>query len=100
MSIPIKHHFLPEFYMRSWADLTGQVVAYGRPYKDVEVKRRYPSEIGFKKELYSIKSRTDPARRQEIESKFMAFVDNQASDALEFLLARNSKPEDAQLRDG
>jgi hypothetical protein len=58
MSIPIRHHFLAEFFQRRWADpLDGRVFRYTRPFRSVVVDKVYPSQTGYEKQLYSVPSR-------------------------------------------
>lgn len=47
MSVPKKHHFLPEFYLKSWADPEGRVWSFRRPHRQLDAKLVYPSETGF-----------------------------------------------------
>lgn len=97
MSIPKKHHFLPEFYLKRWASPGDQkIVEYRRPrpHLPVSLKRVFPSETGYIRELYSIPTRREPARRQELESGFMSPLDNAAANALAALEDTGLKPSD------
>lgn len=91
MSVPIDHHFLPEFYLRRWTNaVDGQVIEFRRPYREVVWKRRYPSATGYQPRLYTIPSRSDAAERQEIESKVMSPLDSAAANAMSELESKGS----------
>lgn len=98
MSIPEAHHFLPEFYLRRWANAQGEVIEFSRPYKKVAWKRRHPAATGYQPNLYAIESRKDPRARQEIELDVMAPLDFEASKALDEL-ERTGEIEDPKLRE-
>jgi len=76
MSDPIRHHFIPEFYLRQWAGLDERLFWYYRPYNRVVVSARHPSAIGFKEYLYTINSKSNP---QIIEKEFFSNLDNDAA---------------------
>lgn len=99
MSIPLKHHYLPAFYLARWSlASTGLVYAYQRPHKSVVVKGYHPAAVGFRPQLYTIESRTDLAGRQAVESGFMSPLDDVAARALAYIDEHNQAPEDAVLR--
>ena len=98
MSVPKKHHYLPEFFMQRWADAEGKVTEYRRPREDLVVKQKHPAATGYMPELYSNKNKVDPVERQALEMVFMQKVDALAADALAHLEAHAFKPHDADLR--
>ncbi len=96
MSVPLKHHYLPEFLVRRWTDTSRNFVfEYSRPHQEVSVRRRLPAETGFQAGLYSIPTRDQPAAREEIELRFMQQLDNDASLVLEGLERTGEKPSDS-----
>jgi hypothetical protein len=99
MSIPEKHHYIPEFFMRRWADGDGLVREYRRPRRDLTSKRKAPAATGWIRNLYANENKTDPLERQALEMVFMAGVDNNAADALSYLEEHRAKPADWALRD-
>jgi hypothetical protein len=99
MSIPVKHHYIPEFFMRRWADGDGLVREYRRPRDDLTSKRKAPAATGWIRDLYANENKTDPLERQALEMVFMSDVDNKAADALSFIEEHREKPQDWDLRD-
>lgn len=53
MSIPKKHHYLPQFFMRRWVDADGMVTEYRRPRTELIVKRKHPAQTGYIVDLYA-----------------------------------------------
>jgi hypothetical protein len=98
MSIPIKHHFLPEFYQRGWTGADEKVTVFTRPRDRLIAQRNFPSQTGYEKELYAVESRTDPAARQALETEVMSPVDNGAARFLDHI--RNRIGEEANPDDG
>ena len=98
MSIPLKHHYLPEFYLKRWriSPDDARVFEFRRPHprKPIAVKKAYPSETGFGRELYAIQSRSDPKARQELESEFMSPLDSRAANALLHFEEHGMRPSD------
>lgn len=100
MSVPKKHHYLPEFLMQRWANAEGKVTEYRRPYKDLVKKEKHPAATGYMFELYSDQTKNDPIERQALELVFMQKVDASAAEALAHLEARGTKPKDTELQSG
>jgi hypothetical protein len=85
---PIKHHYIPVFYLKSWASDDSKLCEFSRPYKKVIDKRRYPAETGFKNYLYSVPGLPEE-EAQYIETHFMQMVDTRACDAYRKFLEQN-----------
>jgi hypothetical protein len=85
MSEPIKHHYLPVFYLRRWTGSDGRLFRYYRPHKEVVVSPVSPEHTGFEKGLYALDG---AARAQMIETDFFSPVDNAAAPILEHLINR------------
>ena len=100
MSNPKRHHYLPEFYQRRWANEDGLLTVYRRNQSGFETKLKAPSAIGFGRELYSVRSEDDPKRRQELERVFMAAVDNIAAKALNDMDKTGLPSTKPELRNG
>ena len=99
MTEPIKHHFLPVFYLRGWCDsATGQLIQYSRPYRDVIAEPRSPKATGFEPFLYTMEGLPDD-QKQTIEKDYMAAkVDDPAARALRVLLGTNTSALTEPLR--
>lgn len=83
---PQKHHYIPVFYLRSWAVSNGELIEYSRPYKNKLVSRRkHPTATGYSKNLYSLKG-FPKEDSEQIEKLFFSPVDNDAALALQVLL--------------
>ncbi|MDR7141835.1 DUF4238 domain-containing protein [Rhizobium sp. BE258] len=55
MNDPMKHHFLPVFYLKNWRGEDGRLVQFSRPYgTKVKALRKHPDATGFIKKLYAI----------------------------------------------
>lgn len=91
MSIPKKHHFLPEFFLKQWCDReTGKLFHFHIPYRDKLISEpRYPSQVGFEEFLYSIKD-LPVEKAQTVEQIFFSKVDNDGSIALNKLLTQKT----------
>lgn len=79
---PLRHHFLPEFYLKQWAQEDGRFVEYKKPYGDkVKPRKTHPKATGFIFRLYAFEGLADDLVH-EFESKFLSPVDSQAAQAL------------------
>jgi len=97
MSVPRKHHYLPQFYLSRWLNESGLLFEYGRPFRDLVVRERTPAGTGFQPGLYSIDGRDDPSSREEVELRFMQRLDDAAAESLSGLEAERAKPKDDAL---
>jgi len=86
---PVRHHYLPVFYLQQWCDVAGKIVRYYRPNREVVASPIAPENTGYEPHLYALDGY--PAeQRQWIEKHFMGpAVDDPASKALRVLLASN-----------
>jgi len=98
MSVPEKHHYLPIFFMRRWADEDGLVREYRRPRHDLTSKRKAPAATGWIRNLYANENKADPIERQALEMIFMSDVDGKAAEALSYLEHDRKKPAEWELR--
>ncbi|MBS7698691.1 MULTISPECIES: DUF4238 domain-containing protein [unclassified Chelatococcus] len=83
--LPWRHHFVPAFYLRRWANKDGKLVEFSKPYGDqVKAKRRHPEETGFDAHVYNV--RTDSGDIVLcLENDFFKELDTLASDALRLI---------------
>jgi hypothetical protein len=85
MSIPKKHHYLPEFYLKRWAR-NGVVIRYTR--LDNEDQRllcepKTPAQVAREPYLYSLPDMDDPREIQSVELNLFQKIDAGAALALE-----------------
>lgn len=98
MSQPRKHHFIPVFYLKQWANTDGELIEYRRRYNDKIVARLVgPRGTGFQRHLYSF-SDCPPKIAQHLEKVFLQRTDNLASRAMAQLLDGNTAPWTTELR--
>ena len=84
MSVPRKHHYLPQFYLARWA-MGGTVHRYVRPrgaHFSVHVKSVTPAAVGYEEGLYSLPSEDTPLEQQRLEMEFFQVIDARAATAL------------------
>jgi hypothetical protein len=96
---PVKHHFSPIFYQRGWCDsITGKLIEYSRPYKEVIARPVHPAATGYARSLYTMEGL--PAdQKQTIEKDYMAAkVDDPAAKALRVLLGTDTSALTEELR--
>jgi hypothetical protein len=55
MSSEPKHHYIPVFYLKQWAQTDGQICEFSRPYKEVKPRRTYPDGTGYVRGLYTFR---------------------------------------------
>ena len=82
MNDPIRHHYVPQFYLREWAGPDGRLFWYHRPFNRVVVRHELPKNIAYEPYLYTIRGTTDP---QILEKKFFSDLDNYAALVLQRL---------------
>ena len=79
---PSKHHYIPEFYLRWWTGEDGRFERYTQPVSGkVAVRRVYPSEAGFRRNLYESPGEPERARFW-LETRLFQNIDNRAARAL------------------
>ncbi|PBB66591.1 hypothetical protein CK228_21405 [Mesorhizobium sp. WSM4312] len=83
---PIKHHFLPVFYLKRWAQTDGRLIEFSKPFGDeVKPKRVHPEGTGYISRLYAIQGLPDEVAH-EMEREFLSPIDSRAADALKTML--------------
>jgi hypothetical protein len=84
VSIPKKHHYLPESYLKRWAQ-NGEVVSYVRPQGSdgkLHFAMKPPAAVGYEPYLYELPDIKDPKDRQSVELDLLQSVDSKAATAL------------------
>lgn len=82
---PIKHHYIPAFYLSQWAVSGSKLVEYAKVHGGkIVAKRKGPEATGFQDRLYEMKG-FDPENAQQFEEKYFKPVDTAAAEALGLL---------------
>jgi hypothetical protein len=90
VSTHVRHHYLPEFYLRRWAGTDGRLVRFSRPDDTlVKPKRYHPKQVGYVVRLYEMDGVPED-QRQEFERTFLSPVDSRAAEALETMERRQT----------
>ncbi|TGV81083.1 DUF4238 domain-containing protein, partial [Mesorhizobium sp. M00.F.Ca.ET.158.01.1.1] len=84
---PLKHHFLPIFYLKRWMRPEDKkLVEYRKAFDgDVRAKSVYPAATAYVHRLYEKKGMA-PEVALEFESTFLAPVDSGAAQAMQLML--------------
>lgn len=85
MNDPKKHHYLPVFYLKAWANEHGKLCEFSRPYNEVSYKWRSPDGTGYQEYLYALPG-VSPENAQIMEKHYMGLVDTFAAKAHQKLL--------------
>lgn len=80
-----KNHFIPSFYSKLWAT-EGKLWEFSRPYDQVVARQTHPSGTGYAIDIYTEDS-LPAAHQTHLEDVFLKMVDQQASEALRYILA-------------
>ncbi len=81
----MRHHHVPEFLLREWADTSSDrmVEAFRLDIEELPSKRWAPKATGYEQDLYAL---TEPSvagiRRQAVETDFLQQLDNSAANVL------------------
>ena len=94
----MKHHYIPQFYLRPWEGDDCRVQEFKRGYQQrVTTKRVFRKQTGYAEDLYTLPGATEDTK-QNVEKAFMAFLDNEAVQARDMMLA-GQIPRDAKRRE-
>lgn len=82
---PLKHHYIPEFYLKRWAAPEDDKLCQWQRHRGiVKPLRVYPAQTGYVHRLYELKD-FPPNLAQQVESRFFQSVDTQAANALSYM---------------
>lgn len=81
---PIYHHYIPQFYLRRWADRERRLCRFSKPYDQIIAKTVATRGTGGAHRLYELKS-VAPEYAQWIETGPMKAIDTAASHVLSLL---------------
>lgn len=88
MPDPIKHHFLPVFYLKRWCGDDGRLVEFSVPFKtEVKPKRVHPKGTGYIDKLYAVEGLSGHVSHA-VEKSFLSPVDSRASSVLKALVGK------------
>ncbi len=103
MSEPLRHHYIPVFYLKRWTSADGKLCEYTRPIHEVtkvplatQVSRKAPKATAFVKGLYTVPGVPED-RAQYVEKKFLGPVDDWAARAMVVLMSPHSPGGDTQM---
>jgi hypothetical protein len=94
-----KHHYIPVFYLKTWAGKDRKLCEFSRPRATVIARRKYPTETGFERGLYTLNAHK-PEVAEVIEDRLMRQTDNFAALAHQLLLNHDITGLDATSRSG
>jgi len=81
-----KHHYIPVFYLKQWADSKGRLTAFKRPHGETVIaSSTTPKHTGYVRGLYWLEGAT-PEEANRIETIVMGQIDTHAATAHQFLL--------------
>lgn len=87
---PIRHHFIPAFYLRAWQGADNKVSEYSMPYdRKFVINHKQAESTGFEDRLYEIKG-FEPALAQQAETRFFKPIDEKAAKTLQLLLLKGN----------
>jgi hypothetical protein len=81
-----KHHYIPVFYLKQWADIDGRLCEFSKPHDVVKSYRKYPDATGYMRGLYTF-SGLPPAAANFLENVFFLRSDDGAAIVHRRLLA-------------
>src|SRR5262245_32530271 len=84
----MRHHYVPQFLLRAWADTTpdGKVETFRLDLDEVPSTRHAPKHIGYEHDLYALSvPQMAGMDKQAIEKHFLRKVDNDAARVLQTL---------------
>lgn len=84
-----KHHYVPVFYLREWAQADGKLAEFSRPTgSDVKARPAGPKGTGYVRGLYRFEAETEEIA-EAFERLFFGAVDSSAKKALDIHLGRS-----------
>nr|WP_314257267.1 DUF4238 domain-containing protein [uncultured Devosia sp.] len=79
-NLPLKHHFVPEFYLKAWMGDDKKVTEFRKWPARISIRRAHPAATGFVDRLYTLEGLPDETA-QELETGFFGPVDGRAATA-------------------
>lgn len=85
----MKHHYVPQFLLKRWADPGGKVQVISVRNGQVVSKARAPEYTGYENQLYALVANAVGLAEDVLERKVFAPIDSDAASVLEKLEARD-----------
>lgn len=93
--MPQKHHYIPVFYLKRWANQDGRLWVYCRWHEHVGSKRMHPDATGYVNAIQGADAETE----NHLEGRFLSLADTGAAQALNvFETWREGLVMDSRLR--
>ncbi len=74
----MKHHYIPQFYLKPWQGPDGKIAVFQRRSDGLIVSNRmHRKATGYERNLYRLPG-VSPADEHKMESAFMAPIDDEA----------------------
>ncbi len=87
----MKHHYLPEFYLKQWAGEDRKLCQYSKVHGNrIFTRRVFPSETGFLNRLYSVDGASEDLEHR-VEEDFYSPADSKAAQSMSLLLSGTQK---------
>lgn len=90
-----RHHYTPEFYLRSWADEAGNIGVVQNFGGRIHRGHCAPKATGFEYDLYSYTENFNTENRAEIETDFFSRLDSEGAKIISKVI-NNENPEKNQ----
>lgn len=84
-----KHHYIPVFYLKQWANANGRLIEYSKPYRQVEARPTSPKGTGYVRGLYRLPNVAEE-KAELVETAYMKVVDDAAAKALQVILGNTT----------
>ncbi len=93
----MKHHYVPQFLLRRWANQNGKLQVFSRRQGRIICTERAPRSTGFVDDLYAIAANIFGIQKDLIERKLFGKIDNDAAVALGHIEAHQALNVDQQI---
>ena len=94
-----KNHFIPCCYSKQWAGDDGRLCEFSRPFHTVVPRRSHPAGTGYSIDIYT-EPALPPRQQTYLEDVFLKLVDQQAADALTWVVQGRLEDMPLDLRRG
>lgn len=92
---PVRHHHVPVFYLRKWANPAGRIVVTRKTDAGLHRSEARPESVGFEKNLWAFEAQPS-GDRQAVEREVFAKIDAAAAPVLRKLTETRDQPTDEE----